>query len=373
MSMVAAAATTAGGISAMMSSSDEFSAGERVRRLSSGQLAAVAAAVVLGVVVAGYGLAGSYVTVSELAARQGVPLADWVPAGIDGGLIAVVVLAWIGAPVGWLRQLVRVLSVGTIAANAAGGWPDWIAVGLHSAAPLMLLAIVEAGRTVLLRRIGQANNTLRDAIPLVRWALAPWRTWLLWRRMVLWQLTSYRQAVDTELELRRVIALLRRRYGRRWRRLAPADVVWLLRAGVHASDACARVLAAVQAEGAVAEMPSAPLTPAPGAHSESTTEQSTVHVVAESSRQVEREAVPQLPVGRADRGRFSEAVRLNREHWVRTGRPISAETLRKRLRLGAARSREWCRVIRAEDRVAVCGAGALGRSDLAALAPDLRG
>ncbi|TCO45864.1 DUF2637 domain-containing protein [Actinocrispum wychmicini] len=174
MSMVTAAATTTEGTSAMMPSSDESSARDRLRRLSSGQLAAVA--VVLGMVVAGYGLAGSYVTVSELAARQGVPLADWVPAGIDGGLISVValdlVLAWIGAPVGWLRQLVRVLSVGTVVANAAGGWPDWVAVGLHSAAPLMLLAIVEAGRTVLLRRMGGVNNTLRDSIPLVRWVLA---------------------------------------------------------------------------------------------------------------------------------------------------------------------------------------------------------
>jgi hypothetical protein len=78
-------------------------------------------------------LAGSYVTVSELAARRGVPLPVLVPAGIDGGLVAVVVLdlvvTWVGLPVGWLRQLVRLLSVGTVAANAVGGWPDPVAVG----------------------------------------------------------------------------------------------------------------------------------------------------------------------------------------------------------------------------------------------------
>jgi hypothetical protein len=77
---------------------------------------AVVVSVVLGLVVFGYGMVGSYVTVSELAAHRRVPLAAFVPAGIDGGLISVVVLdlvlVWVGTPVGWLRQVVRLLSMG---------------------------------------------------------------------------------------------------------------------------------------------------------------------------------------------------------------------------------------------------------------------
>ena len=224
--------------------------------LSRGQRWAVGIAVGLGLVLAGYGLAGSYVTVSALAVRRGVPLPGLVPAGIDGGLVAVVVLdlvlAWIGAPVGWLRQLVRVLSVGTIAANAVAGWPDPVAVGLHAAAPVMLLAMVEAGRTVLLRRMGQARGTLREAVPLSRWMLAPWRTWLLWRRMVLWGVTSYRVAVEVELELRRAVSVLRMHYGRGWRRRAPTDLVWMLRTGNAVEQACARVQVLVSGDGATA-------------------------------------------------------------------------------------------------------------------------
>ncbi len=106
---------------------DEAVGEEQVPRLSRGQTAAVMLSVCLGVVVAGYGMVGSYVAVSELAARHDVPLAGWVPAGLDGGLVAVVVLdlalTWIGTPVGWLRQLVRVLSAGTVVANAVAGWP----------------------------------------------------------------------------------------------------------------------------------------------------------------------------------------------------------------------------------------------------------
>lgn len=221
------------------------SAEARAHRLSRGQTAAVAVSVVLALMVAGYGFAGSYVAVSELAGRYGVPLAWLVPAGIDGGLVAVVVLdlvlTRVGTPVGWLRQLVRVLSVGTVAANAVSGWPDPVAVGLHVAAPVMLLAVVEAGRTVLLRRVGEARGTRRDAIPLLRWALAPWRTFLLWRRMVLWQVTNYRTAIDTELQLRRAVTMLRAHYGRRWQRRAPADVVWMLRTGIGVNEACVQV------------------------------------------------------------------------------------------------------------------------------------
>lgn len=327
---------------------DRSAASDPRRTLSSGQVAAVALSVALGLVVAGYGLAGSYVTVSELAARRGVPLAGLVPAGIDGGLVAVVVLdlvlAWIGTPVGWLRQFVRVLSV---AANAAGGWPDLIAVGLHSAAPLMLLAMVEAGRTVLLRRMGHASGTLRDPVPVVRWVLAPWRTWLLWRRMVLWQVTSYRQAVDTELDLRRAVALLRVRFGRGWRRRAPTDLVWMLRTGVDVRDACARVRVLAGCEQATAAtappVGSAREAVRPGGGSDE-------HRPGTGS-------LPELPERAMSQGQLSQALQVNRQHWADTGRPVSAETLRKRLRIGAAQSRMLVRELRARDRATVCNAG----------------
>lgn len=320
------------------------------RALTTGQAAVVALSVMLGLVVAGYGFAGSYVTVPALAARQGVPLAGLVPAGINGGLVAVVVLdlvlAWIGTPVAWLRQLVRVQSVGTVAANAAGGWPSPIAVGLHSAAPVMLLAMVEVGRTVLLRRMGHANGTLRDPVLLARWLLAPWRTWLLWRRMVLWRITSYRQAVEAELELRCAVALLRTRYGRRWRRRAPTDLVWMLRTGTHVEEAYERVVAEVPTRGSASIESSMPVVrPSSG-------------VSADAVRDANLCCTDGLPlrIEPADRERFDDAVRLDREHWAQSGRPISAETLRKRLRLGAVKSRAWCRAIRAGDRDAVCGA-----------------
>jgi hypothetical protein len=331
---------------------DEATGEEKAQGLSRGQTVAVVLSVGLGGLVAGYGLAGSYVAVSELAARHGVPLAGWVPAGLDGGLVAVVildlVLTWIGAPVGWLRQLVRALSVGTVVTNAIAGWPDPVAVGLHVAAPLMLLAMLEAGRSVLLRRLGEARGTRREPIPFIRWVLAPWRTMWLWRRMALWQITSYRTAIDIELQVRRAITLLRVRYGRRWRRRAPADLVWMLRTGVDAGEACEQVRAlvgarecgepavrgAVHSEFGLAEVPA------------------TGPPASDSSRV--RLELP-LPVDEVD-DRLDEALQQNRRHWRETGRPISAETLRQRLHVSASASRDLTRAIRAADRDAVLAA-----------------
>jgi uncharacterized protein DUF2637 len=299
--------------------------------------------IALGVVVAGYGLAGSYLSIAELADRDQVPLAALVPAGIDGGLVAVVVLdlvlTWIGCPVGWLRQLVRVLSVGTVVASAVAGWPDPVAVGLHAAAPLMLLDMIEASRTVLLRRIGRAQGTLRESIPLARWLLAPWRTFLLWRRMALWQITGYRVAVDIELQLRRAITLLRARYGRRWARRAPADLVWMLRTGVAVDEACEQVhvlLGAADAANTLHGTSSGRARDAtPGAPEKPPGRMSTKPAPEQLGDP------PRLPeVADVDRDRLAEAVRLNRHHWMDTGRPISAETLRQRLHVSADTSRE---------------------------------
>lgn len=302
-----------------------------VRRLSGVQRWALVASVGLGLGLAAYGAVGSYETVSDLAAGAGMPLPGLVPVGIDGGLIGVValdlVLVWTGQPVGWLRQLARLLAVGTVAANVSAGWPDPVAVGLHSAAPIMLLVMVEAGRVVLLRRVGVAAGTARDRIPLGRWVLSPVRTWLLWRRMVLWRITSYPRALEVELSLRVAHARLRVRYGRRWKRKAPADLVWILRSGVSSREACARVQALV------------------GDGSDDMGEEvrgvgGLVGGDGDGS-------------GALDGAQFAEVMRLNEHHWAQAGRPVSAETVRKHLQVGATKARALTRAVREANRAAV--------------------
>lgn len=87
----------------------------RVPRLDQCQRVAVAASMILGGALAGYGVAGSYKNVPTLARLKDVPLPGLVPVGIDGGMVGVIVLdlvlTWTGQPLGWLRQLAR-LDVG---------------------------------------------------------------------------------------------------------------------------------------------------------------------------------------------------------------------------------------------------------------------
>jgi len=210
-----------------------------------------------------YGVAGSYTSVTHLASAHGVPLPRLVPVGIDGGLIGTVlldiVLTWTGFPVWWLRWLARILTAGMIAANGAAGWPDPVPTGLHLAAPVMILAVIEAARSVLLRRPAPGEDR-REPIPLARWILAPWPTWKLWRRMVLWEVTSYRAAIETEQRRLRALYQLRSRYGSSWERQVPDDLAWMLRSGVLPDDAFTRVAELTgahrpPADGGQAELP----------------------------------------------------------------------------------------------------------------------
>jgi hypothetical protein len=253
-------------------------------------------------------------------------------AGWSGVVVLDLVLAWTGSPLGWLRQLARLLTGGTVAANVSAGWPDPVAVALHAAAPLMLLVMVEAGRAVLLRRVGLASGTVRESIPLGRWVLSPWRTWLLWRRMILWQVNDYRAALELEARLRRAQMLLRGEFGRHWKREAPPDLVWMLDVPLFADEGCSRIEGLVKVARAALSVEGT--LPSDGAPS----------------------GILSDPDCAKERDQLEEVERMNQLHWAQWGRPVSAETVRKQLQVGAARARALTRTAREKHRVAMMGA-----------------
>jgi len=221
---------------------NESRAQHKKRALTSRQIAAVSAVVALvAVVLVTYGAAGSYDGLWHLAAARHVPLPRLVPAGLDGGLIGVIALditlTWAGRPLAWLRFAARAFALGTVTANAAAGWPDPVAVFLRVFAPALIVVITEAIRTVLLDRARED----RDPVPLARWILAPVPTFRLWRRMVLWRVRDYGTAVDMEISRRQAAVRLAGRYGKEWRKAAPADLVWALRNGVRMGETLAAV------------------------------------------------------------------------------------------------------------------------------------
>jgi len=217
--------------------------------------------------------ASSYDNLFHLAASRGVPIPHLSPLEIDVGLIVVIamdiVLTWLGYPIGGLRLLARILGIGTIAANVAAGWPDPVGSSMRAFAPVIIVAVTEAFRAFLLRR---HRDAAEEGIPFSRWVLAPWPTFVLWRRMKLWNIPGYHAAVDMELSRREAIVKLEMHFGEEWESAAPANVVWMLRSGVRMPEALARVrdltggrVPRRPAQGSGNALPVPPVTPEPDA------------------------------------------------------------------------------------------------------------
>ncbi|MEV5275018.1 DUF2637 domain-containing protein [Streptomyces werraensis] len=216
------------------------------------------------VVIAGIGFAGSYAAVRELALKKGFGDFSYVfPIGIDAGICVLLaldlLLTWIRIPFPLLRQTAWLLTAATIAFNGAAAWPDPLGVGMHGVIPVLFVVSVEAARHAIGRIADITADKHMEGVRLTRWLLSPVPTFLLWRRMKLWELRSYEQVIKLEQERLVYQARLRSRFGRAWRRKAPVESLMPLRLakyGVPLADTAPAGLAAAGIEPAL--LPPAP-------------------------------------------------------------------------------------------------------------------
>lgn len=196
--------------------------------------------------VAAIGFSVSFQTVAGLAVARHLPgWAPLYPVGMDLGIAALIVesrhLIRMGKSDLVPRLLAWLLTGATVYANVHGSPPgDWVGRGLHAVMPCLWVACLELTR----RRMIASEVRRREGVPLARWLLAPWSTFAIYRRMVLWQVTSYSLALQREQVRRQAIARLRARHGKDWRELADSSVVWQLRHGIDVEGAAAATLAA---------------------------------------------------------------------------------------------------------------------------------
>ncbi|MFH0516437.1 DUF2637 domain-containing protein [Streptomyces sp. M41] len=186
------------------------------------------------VIIAGIGFAGSYAAVRELAIQKGFGNFSYVfPIGIDAGICVLLaldlLLTWIRIPFPLLRQTAWLLTAATIAFNGAAAWPDPLGVGMHGVIPILFVVSVEAARHAIGRIADITADKHMEGVRLTRWLLSPGPTFLLWRRMKLWELRSYEQVIKLEQERLVYQARLRSRFGRSWRRKAPVESLMPLR------------------------------------------------------------------------------------------------------------------------------------------------
>ncbi|MEU1201270.1 DUF2637 domain-containing protein [Streptomyces sp. NPDC005813] len=186
------------------------------------------------VIIAGIGFAGSYAAVRELAIKKGFGNFSYVfPIGIDAGICVLLaldlLLTWIQIPFPLLRQTAWLLTAATIAFNGAAAWPDPLGVGMHAVIPILFVVAVEAARHAIGKIADITADKHMEGIRPARWLLSPVPTFLLWRRMKLWELRSYEAVIKLEQERLVYQARLRSRFGRTWRRKAPAESLIPLR------------------------------------------------------------------------------------------------------------------------------------------------
>ncbi|MFD7597968.1 DUF2637 domain-containing protein [Kitasatospora sp. NPDC059812] len=181
-------------------------------------------------IISGIGFAGSYNAVRELAQEKGFGAFSYAfPIGVDAGIVVLLsldlVLTWLRIPFPMLRQTAWVLTVATIAFNAAASWGDPLGMGMHAVIPVLFVVVVEASRHAVGRIAAITVDRHMDSVRMMRWLLSPVPTFKLWRRMKLWELRSYDEVV--RLEQNRLVyrAQLRFRYGRGWRRSAPIQAL----------------------------------------------------------------------------------------------------------------------------------------------------
>ncbi|MGW3351267.1 DUF2637 domain-containing protein [Nonomuraea rubra] len=175
------------------------------------------------------GLLG-FVNSFERVATAAEPSFGWlawtVPLGIDLGIAVFsaldIVLARLGMRLSWLRSIPWALTAATVYLNvaaylSASGGTDWFAVVAHALLPLLWVIAIEVGAHVVRKHADLSRPDHMDGIRRSRWLLAPLATVFLWRRMVLWEIRSYPEALGQERE--RILARteLQDRYGRLWR------------------------------------------------------------------------------------------------------------------------------------------------------------
>ncbi|MER7843232.1 DUF2637 domain-containing protein [Kitasatospora sp. NPDC096077] len=187
-------------------------------------------AAVGGSVLALIGFSGSYNALKELGFRHSFGDFSYAfPVGVDAGIVALLAmdlhLIRKGTPWPMLRLLAHGFTAATIYFNAASAGPlmkNPTGTAMHAVIPIMFVAVVEAGRRLVIRITRIEAGHQHDGVPLHRWILAPWPSFRMYRRMRLNGIASYDRAVELERERLVYRVMLEREHDGDWRK-APAD------------------------------------------------------------------------------------------------------------------------------------------------------
>ncbi|MFJ7948642.1 DUF2637 domain-containing protein [Streptomyces sp. NPDC096354] len=180
------------------------------------------------------GLISSFDAVSAAALRWGFGEPWMVPVGMDVSIpvfsVANLLLIRMDMALAWVRFVPWALTLVTCGLNVSAGHGTWAKVA-HGTMPLLWVVFSEIGAHIYAVRIGAVTGRRMDKIRASRWLLALPSTFALWRRMTLWEITSYSDALARERERQLARAELRERHGRLWRSKTPRPERVLMKLG----------------------------------------------------------------------------------------------------------------------------------------------
>jgi hypothetical protein len=246
-------AQAATNLPAIQASPTESPSDTRVQCLAKAALPVKLAIGIIAPLTAGLAALGgmaSFATIRDLAIPWFGAMAWTVPVGIDTGILALLasdlLIEYLDLPWPALRWTAWAFVAATVYLNIAGAHGNQTAAVMHAAMPVLFVTVIEGARHLIRQLTGLTTGTRTERIPAARWLLAPWSSFQLTRRMILWQVTSYRHALELEHRRLQAIARLQETYGQyKWRWKAsiaerlelrlPPDAVPAPSAGKHHS------------------------------------------------------------------------------------------------------------------------------------------
>lgn len=238
--------------------------GPQVPPLASSEQWLLGTVTVLAMAVGGLGFAASFAAVSAAGAKWGFAVPQLLPVGIDVAIpvftAAYLLLIRVDTPLAWVRFVPWALTGVTCWLNVAAGAVVSAKVA-HGTMPLLWVVLSEIAAHVYASRIGAVTGRRMEKIRRSRWLLALPSTFALWRRMTLWEITSYGDALRCERARQLARADLRESYGRRWRSKTPRRTRVLLKLGEAAPVGALASVEHAPAVPAALVVPPAPLTP----------------------------------------------------------------------------------------------------------------
>ncbi|MFE7777654.1 DUF2637 domain-containing protein [Streptomyces sp. NPDC057445] len=205
--------------------------------LSGQEMAGAVAIVLAAATVSTLGLLSSYTALEDAARGWGWSWPWLLPVGIDVAIPAFtganLILIRMGMELRWIRWVPRALTGATVYLNWQAS--DDLAGRLgHAALTLLWVVFSEIAAHVYATRIGAVTGKKRmETVRRSRWLLAPIPTARLRRRMILWEITSYEEALKRLQEQTWLRARLKEKYGRRWRSKAPLEQRMALKLGTE--------------------------------------------------------------------------------------------------------------------------------------------